>query len=116
MSRRNDSHEIEILKGLFLLLLAHIVAIVTVVILIYISSSIASVSPSLISSFAGMLSTVLLFSLFGIGISQWLYVTPLLIQLRRRDKVGLFQGVLIGALLTMLLNGACFISTFTGSH
>ena len=107
MSQRSEFRDI--VRGIFLLLAAHIVAIVVGWILAYILFSITSNFPGAVSDFSGMLITALTFCLFGIGISQWLYVTPLLIRLRRREKMGLFKGVLIGALLTMLLNGGCFI-------
>ncbi len=114
MSQRNEFRDI--VRGIFLLLAAHIVAIVIGFILGYILFSITSTVPGAISSLSGMLTTALTFGLFGIGISQWLYVTPLLIRLRRREQMGLFKGVLIGALLTMLLNGGCFIWFFASFH
>jgi O-antigen/teichoic acid export membrane protein len=110
MSQRNEFRDI--VRGIFLLLVAHIIAIVAGFILGYILILIGSASSGAVSSFSNMIATVLLFSLFGIGISQWLYVTPLLIRLRRRERWGLFKGVLIGALLTMLLNGGCFLWFF----
>jgi hypothetical protein len=106
MSERNEFSEV--VKGLFLLIAAHFIAIVLGFILGYILVLISSASTGAVSSLSGMMSTALLFGFFGIGLSQWLYVTPLLIRLHRREKWGLFKGVLIGALLTMLLNGSCF--------
>ncbi|MBW5448840.1 hypothetical protein GE107_22625 [Cohnella sp. CFH 77786] len=41
-----------------------------------------------------------------IGLTQWLYVIPMLIVFRRRK--GVMQGLLIAAALTFLLNAACF--------
>jgi hypothetical protein len=49
--------------------------------------------------------------LVGIGLSQWLYLGPALLyfQLKRRTEV--VKGLLLGALLTILLNGSCFFVT-----
>jgi hypothetical protein len=49
--------------------------------------------------------------LVGIGASQWLYLGPALLyfQLKRRTEV--VKGLLLGALLTILLNGSCFFVT-----
>ena len=110
MSQRNEFRDI--VRGIGLLLAVHILAIAVGFILGYVLALISSTSPTALSRFAGMMATGLVFGLFGIGISQWLYVTPLLIWLRRRQKMGLFKGVLIGALLTMLLNGGCFLWFF----
>jgi hypothetical protein len=54
---------------------------------------------------------VWLFLLVGIGLSQWLYLGPAILyfQLKRRSEV--VKGLLLGALLTILLNGSCFFVT-----
>lgn len=41
---------------------------------------------------------------------QLLYVIPLTIWLKRRGKVGMMKGVITGAVLTALVNGACYLS------
>ena len=45
------------------------------------------------------------------GFLFWLllYVIPLVLRFRRRRKFGLMKGVIIGATLTALVNGACFV-------
>lgn len=40
---------------------------------------------------------------------QLLYVIPLTIWLKRRGKVGMMKGVIMGAVLTALVNGACYL-------
>ncbi|HBE20794.1 MAG TPA: hypothetical protein DEG17_00935 [Cyanobacteria bacterium UBA11149] len=52
--------------------------------------------------------------LFGItipiiGIVQFLYVIPLAIHLKRKEKIGIVKGVIIGAIITILLNGGCWL-------
>jgi hypothetical protein len=50
-----------------------------------------------------------LYAIFGLGLTQSLYVTPLSVYLCRRRQYALFKGVMIGAILTILLNGSCFL-------
>ena len=110
MSQRNESHDIT--RGIFLLILVHIIVFVLEYSLGYILILIRSAFFGKVSVFSNIFnaaSTALALAIFGIGFSQWLYVTPLLIWLRRRELWGLFKGVLIGALLTLLLGGSCFI-------
>ena len=45
---------------------------------------------------------------------QLLYVIPLVIRFRRRHQFGMMKGVIIGATLTALVNGACFVAAFAG--
>lgn len=45
---------------------------------------------------------------------QLLYVIPLVLRFRRRRKFGLMKGVIIGATLTALVNGACFVASIGG--
>lgn len=46
----------------------------------------------------------------GFFIWQLIYVLPMVIWLRRRRNLGIMKGVIIGAALTALLNGGCFLS------
>jgi hypothetical protein len=50
----------------------------------------------------------------AIGFFFWqlLYVIPLIIWLKRRRKMGMMKGVIIGAVLTALLNGSCYLLWF----
>ncbi len=52
---------------------------------------------------------IALYGSMGISITQLLYVIPVLIWLERRQKWGLMKGVIIGAVLTALLNGGCWL-------
>ncbi len=45
----------------------------------------------------------------GISITQLIYVIPVIIWLRRRQQLALNKGVIIGAVLTALLNGGCYL-------
>lgn len=50
-----------------------------------------------------------LLAFFGIGITQLLYVIPLALWLKRRGRVDTMKGVILGAAITVLLNGSCFV-------
>lgn len=54
----------------------------------------------------GVIATV---SIIGFMFVQLLYVIPMIIRFRRRRKFGMMKGVIIGAVLTALVNGGCFI-------
>ena len=82
-----------ILSGIFLLLVLHAVVILTLRILAYI---ILIINPTVAS--------YLIFSLFYIGLLQLLYVIPLAILLRRKRQPSKMKGVIIGAVITFLLN------------
>jgi Na+/proline symporter len=72
-------------------------------IVIFILSGIVS---SIVNNNVG---TVYLYAMLGIGITQLLYVIPLVIRLKRQRKWGLIKGVIIGAALTILFNVALLI-------
>lgn len=84
-------------RGLLLLLISHAVAfglLSLVAVLVGGASQISAVLP--------ILAVTILFW-------QWLYVLPLVLVLAIRKRWAVMQGVLLGALITTLLNGAaCF--------
>ncbi len=45
---------------------------------------------------------------FGIGISQFLYLIPVMLVFRRRRRFEVVKGISIGIVFTLLINGACF--------
>lgn len=52
------------------------------------------------------LGTVILWAGLGIGVTQIVWVLPAIVLTRKR--VWLTGGIVIGAAITLLLNGACF--------
>ncbi len=48
--------------------------------------------------------------IFGICLYQLLYVVPAIIWLKWEQRWGLMKGVIIGAVITALLSGPCFVS------
>ena len=49
----------------------------------------------------------------GIGISQFLYVFPIYLSLRKQQKLEKAKGVIITAIITLLSSRACFINIFS---
>lgn len=52
---------------------------------------------------------------FYIGLFQILYVIPLVFLLGWQQRRGLMKGVIIGAVITALLNGGCFLLVFSAT-
>lgn len=66
---------------------------------------------SFLSPIPGLRFLVTFFSLaiFGIGLFQLLYVIPIVISLKSKEKWGEMKGLIIGAVLTFLLNSGCWL-------
>lgn len=103
MQRRNEFRDI--LSGVFLLLGLHIAVIAILAVITY-----------LLNSFTNILIQILFYAVFGIGLFQLLYMIPVVIWLNRKQEWGLMKGVIIGAVLTALLNGGCFLWLFSLSR
>ena len=91
-----------IVSGIFLLIGLHIAAVILGIIILLIHFYIVGQDNYL---------TLLLFGLFfgGLGIVQLIYVIPAIIVLRRRGEFALLKGLIIGAVVTALLNGGCWL-------
>jgi hypothetical protein len=99
MSPRNEIKGI--VSGIFLLMGLHLAALILASILVRIFISIGGIS-DYIAIFLGL-------GLAGIGIAQLIYVVPAIIVLRRRREFALVKGLIIGAIITALLNGGCWL-------
>jgi hypothetical protein len=49
---------------------------------------------------------------FGMGIAQFVYLIPVMLVFRRRQRFEVVKGISIAAALTILINGACFGGLF----
>lgn len=101
MTRDSGSNEfIEILKGFFLLMGCHIVAGIFIYAL-----------GLIVGSIVGNYSFAVVWLVGSMGFLFWqlLYVIPLALRLTQRGAIGMMKGVIIGAVLTALVNGACFL-------
>ncbi|NEO88899.1 MAG: hypothetical protein F6K56_00890 [Moorea sp. SIO3G5] len=80
----------------------HIIAVTIVIIFLWFVNLI-------IPNLGYQLNTFGAFGLMGIGISQLIYVIPLIIRLKQQQRFEVMKGVIIGAVLTALLNGGCWL-------
>jgi hypothetical protein len=99
MSHRNE--RMGIVSGIFLLMGLHFAVLILGIIVGWISISIG-----VIGSYAGIFLT---WWFFGIGVAQLIYVVPAIIVLRRRREFAVVKGLIIGAIITALLNGGCWL-------
>jgi hypothetical protein len=99
MSQINETKGI--VSGIFLLMGLHLAALILRSILGPIFISIGGIG-YYIASFYSL-------GIFGIGIAQLIYVVPAIIVLRRRREFAVLKGLIIGAIITALLNGGCWL-------
>lgn len=98
---------LEILKGMLLLLGCHALAGTFIFALGF---AVALVASGAGGGYAFIYPWVI--GAAGFLFWQLLYVIPLVITLRRRGRIAMSKGVMIAAVLTALVNGACFVSMF----
>lgn len=48
-------------------------------------------------------------ALYGIGLSQLIYAIPLGLRFKKQRRFNAMKGVIIGAVITLFLNGSCFV-------
>ena len=102
MPQDTQSHETQqVVKGFLLLLLCH--TLTGLIIL-----GLGFVTASFLNSYAFL--GVWVVGAMGFVFWQLLYVIPLCLWLKRQGKIGMMKGVIIAAILTALVNGACFLT------
>jgi uncharacterized membrane protein YkvI len=86
----------DLIGGIFLVPALHLGFLLLIVLL----RSIAGSSSFLEMMFFGLF--------FWIGIAQFLYLIPVMLIFQQRERFEVVKGITIGAVITMLINGACF--------
>jgi hypothetical protein len=104
MSQRNEI--LNVFLGIFLLLGLHLIAGGIIFGLGLLSGQIFGYSNY---NYLG----IWIIGSWGFFIWQMLYVIPLCLWLRRQQRLAMMKGVIIGAVITALLNGTCFLLLFT---
>ena len=109
MSRRSET--IQISYGIIATFILHILVLTILGVIGFTINaiSIAINPPSVYSSVSSTLFLIGLFAVFGIGIFQLFYIIPFVLLLKRRQQFTLMKGVIIGAVITALLNGGCYL-------
>lgn len=109
MSRRNESTGIA--TGIFLLLGLHFLAFWLWLGLLYLLVLISSyISLPFLTPLLANYNWIFLFLLPGL--TQLVYVIPLVFWFRKRQNWGMMKGIITGAVFTALLNGGCFLVLF----
>jgi hypothetical protein len=98
MSQQNEFWGIT--HGILSLIVMHLLAIIIILI-------VAHIMQAVYGNYS-WLATVF-FGLAGLFIWQLLYVIPICIWLKRNRNPFMMKGVIIGAVITGLLNGSCFL-------
>lgn len=89
----------EIFIGLGILFVCHVVMVVFLSFALWLSNTFSLYLLPLIFGYALVL----------FAFTQLLYVIPLYIRFKRRKRFNIMKGVIIGALITFLVWGGCFI-------
>lgn len=92
----------KILSGFFFVLGLHILAYISFWLIGLITNSMG----------IDITGSILNYLIFYIGITQLIYIIPLMILLIQQRNWGVLKGVIIGAVLTGLLNGGCYLILF----
>jgi hypothetical protein len=111
MSRRNHPSD-SLILGIVLTVALHIVALIVYVLAIVLLGAIASSLsyPAILQPIIGKYNFLL--PLLFPGISQLVYIVPFAVWLWRLGRLELMKGVIIAAVITFLLNGACYLWIF----
>ncbi|MCL1464081.1 hypothetical protein [Argonema galeatum] len=89
-----------IIYGMLLLLGMHAIAIVAIFILGFV----------LFSNTPGYaILAFWIYAAFGFSLIQLLYVIPVVLRLKQQQRWGMMKGVIIGAVITALVSGGCFL-------
>lgn len=88
-----------VIQGILLLIGMHAVAILIIFAISYVLDRIRG----------GYDGLAFLFGLAALFLIQLLYVIPVCIWLKRKGKPLMMKGVIIGAVITGLINGSCFL-------
>lgn len=102
----------QVLKGFLLILLLNVSVVIVICLIVKVYSS---VTPALPFRLGRPTQTFpLIIQIFqclalGIGLSQLLYAIPIIIRLNRLSKRRVMTGVIIGVVLTLLVNIGLFL-------
>ena len=101
MARRNEF--LQIIYGILLLLGMHAIAIGVIFVLGFI---LFSNTPNY------AILGFWIYAALSFSFIQLIYVIPVVLRLKQRQKWGMMKGVIIGAVITALVNGSCFLAYF----
>ncbi|MEM7797304.1 MAG: hypothetical protein AAF579_22970 [Cyanobacteria bacterium P01_C01_bin.118] len=107
-SDRNSNELIQIFYGFGLLMLCHVIAVFLLFVFTFALDMLSRLLRSTgLNNIAGF---IILLGLTCFLFWQLLYAIPLALRFKRRRQFGLMKGVIIGAVITALINGACYLT------
>jgi hypothetical protein len=89
---------LEFIIGIVLTIALQIIAILLAVLLIYGSIAVINALPVIVAGAPALL----------IGITQIAYLAPLYAYFTKRGRKEVGKGIILGAIVTLLINGSCF--------
>ncbi len=98
MSQRNEV--LQFFLGILFLFGMHIISAIAIFLLGFVISPIFGNYRFL---------AVWIYGAYGFFLIQLLYVIPATLWLRRQQRIGMMKGMIVGAVITALLNGSCFL-------
>lgn len=98
----SNAESIEVVKGIGTLFLYHLAVGATYTLFFYLSAYV----PFILFQIA---RAVFVFAIAAIGLFQLAYAIPLYRRFRRQRRPAAAKGVVIGAIITVLLDGSCFL-------
>jgi heme O synthase-like polyprenyltransferase len=101
MSSRKNSIA-RLIAGIFVLFGLHLLSLTLMGLLLGLASAIRLPIQEVIAIAFGT-------NIALIGITQLIYVIPFSIYLKRKNEDDLMKGVIVGAIITLLLNGGCWL-------
>ncbi|MFQ4141907.1 hypothetical protein [Chlorogloeopsis sp. ULAP02] len=104
MSRRTKFSNL--IAGIILVIGMHLVVTSTLFALVLLLSMINYTQINIIEQ-------IFIIYFFGIGITQIIYIIPVALKLNRQKRTALMHGVIIGAVLTALINGGYWLFLFS---
>jgi hypothetical protein len=103
--RRSDP--LEVFSGVLLTMGMHVLAII-IGIFIILGSNAVSRWGGWAHTLSSPITYFSMLALLLLGLTQFIYIVPLFAWLQEQQKIGQKTGVMIGAMLTVLLNGGYF--------
>jgi len=90
---------VNVLVGFLSVFVGHVLAVALMFVVVLIGEQL---------SISSWLDGAILYAFLGIGITQVLYVIPLALWAIDKRRFDTMKGIIIGAVITLLLNGGCF--------
>jgi hypothetical protein len=90
----------DFIGGLLLVYLIHSLFLVFMILIV----------ARIIGSSSKALTDIWVLMIGGIGLSQFLYLIPVMLHFQSRGRSEVVKGIFVGSLLTILLSGACAVT------